>query len=188
MNPFDPPGVPDDLPRAKPERELDVVTSRLLYTSEHLLETLARYRSQRLLFNVMRWMCILGGMVCFLGSIVALLNADFAICIGAAAFAVFLFFARKLDDLIALRSFRHSPHRDTQLVLEFTSEGLHSSSENHDSTIKWSAFSEATLFDDGVLLYQGPKLVQWIPDESLEYSGDAEELRRLVESNLRIRG
>jgi hypothetical protein len=40
------------------------------------------------------------------------------------------------------------------------------------------------IFNDGVLIFQGPKMVHWVPDSTLEHNDDAAKLRNLVKSKL----
>ena len=44
--------------------------------------------------------------------------------------------------------------------------------------------ASAVVFDDGVLIFQGPKMVNWVPDAALDRDEDGAAIRTLVESKL----
>lgn len=68
--------------------------------------------------------------------------------------------------------------------MELSEEGIRAESEVETSQLRWNAFTQAVIFDDGVLMFQGPKMVNWIPDRALDDEADARVLRDLVTSRL----
>ena len=185
VNPYDPP-----LTAPYVSGEIGAVTSTIVLSPDHLVETLNRYRSQHRGRRTWRWarfvlasvfLLVGGGMLASQSTSTAsdLATAGFMI-----ALAVFMFLPHKIDDFFARRSFLKSPHCNIQQTMRFTDECLYSNSEVEDSTVKWTAFSRAVIFNDGVLIFQGPKLLHWIPDSSLQFSGDSAKFRNLVKSKL----
>jgi hypothetical protein len=49
--------------------------------------------------------------------------------------------------------------------------------------LTWEAFTAARRFDDGVLLFQGPWLVNWLPAEAIT-QGSLTELELLLREKL----
>ncbi|WP_197138574.1 YcxB family protein [Crateriforma conspicua] len=184
VNPYDPPLPASTDTDGESPHAGNAVTATFVFSPEHLIETLTRYRSQHLGRRIWRWVRYAAALVFLLVTVVGLFIPQYVASIFMLALAVFMFFPHKVDDFLARRNFHKSPHCNTLQTVRFTDEGLHSSSENQDSTLKWTAFSRAVVFNDGVLIFQGPKMVHWFPDNILDRKGDAESLRNLVESNL----
>jgi hypothetical protein len=98
---------------------------------------------------------------------------------------VFMFFAHHVDYWWAKRSFRNSPFLDDVLRIEFTAEGFHAKSEKQEVKLQWPVFTKVAHFRDGFLLFQGPKLANWIPFSSLESPGQADDLERLLREKIK---
>ncbi|EMI58127.1 YcxB family protein, partial [Rhodopirellula sallentina] len=63
-------------------------------------------------------------------------------------------------------------------------DGFRTESEIENTDVKWSAFTKSVIFDDGVLLYRGTNVVNWIPDTTLDGDNGAARLRKLVSAKL----
>ena len=102
-----------------------------------------------------------------------------------AVLGISMFFAHHLDYWLARRSFKKSPYRDEHLTIELTDQGFHALSEKQDVKLSWSVFTKVVQFNDGFLLFQGPKWFNWIPVSSLSDSSQAAELESLLRSKIR---
>lgn len=184
VNPYNPPSPASETSGGESPGCFNAVNASFVFSPEHLVETLTRYRSQHLGRRIWRWVRYFAAFIFLVVAFVGLFIPQYGASAFMLALAVFMFFPHKIDDFLARRNFRKSPHCSTHQTLRFSDEGLRSSSEVHESTLKWSAFSRAVIFNDGVLIFQGPKMVHWIPDTSLERFDDAATLRNLVKSKL----
>ena len=81
------------------------------------------------------------------------------------------------------RWLRKSPHLNDSLVITLTSDGVRIVGSKIDSTLKWSAFTQARVFCDGVLLYQGPGVFNWLPEVALS-DGTLTEVESLIQANV----
>ncbi|TWT66107.1 YcxB family protein [Allorhodopirellula solitaria] len=183
-NPYEPP-----TPVSRPDDDAaigsaDTITATYLFTADHLLETLSRYRSQHLGRRIWTWFRFAIAIMLLAAALVGLFVPQYIASAVMFAMAVFMFFPHKIDNFFARRNFRRSPYCNTEHTMRFSDQGLESSSDVQESTLKWGAFSQAVIFPDGILIFQGPKMVHWIPDDSLQRSSDAERLRELVTSKL----
>lgn len=98
---------------------------------------------------------------------------------------VFMFFAHHVDLWWAKRSFQKSPFLDDVLRIEFTAEGFHAKSEKQEVKLNWSVFTKVAHFSDGFLLFQGPKMANWIPLSSLESPAQSRDLERLLREKIK---
>ncbi len=161
-----------------------VITSRFRFTPEHLIETLDRFRSQRAGRGLWRWFRRFAAMIFLLVAIVGLLVPQFWASAFMVALTIFMFFPHKIDDFLATRNFKRSPHYNAEQTLFLSENGLRTESEIENADMKWAAFSKAVIFEDGVLLYRGTNMVNWIPDESLDGNDAAFRLRTLLGAKL----
>ncbi|MCM2370186.1 YcxB family protein [Aporhodopirellula aestuarii] len=160
------------------------VVSRFVFTPQHLVDTLARFRSQNVLHRRMRR---LRTPMVILFLVVAASELYQANYISACMFlvaAVVLASIRSLDERLTKYRFRKTPICDTEQSVELSDEGLRAISEIEEALVKWSAFTRAVFFRDGVLLYRGPQIIHWIPDTTLKRSDDADRIRGLLASKL----
>ena len=97
-----------------------------------------------------------------------------------------MFLSHKIDDYIATRSFRKTPYCNTDHAIYLSEDGFRCESDVEHTTLKWLAFSRAVIFSDGVLLYRGGKMVNWIPDASLTSDDGASLIRTLLAAKLPI--
>jgi hypothetical protein len=84
----------------------------------------------------------------------------------------------------ALRSFHKSPFCNEQITQRFDDTGLHETSGTSDSHFAWTTFTSAVLFDDGFLLFSGPKFFRWIPNNAFVNPNQILDFQQLVRANL----
>lgn len=184
VNPYDPPLADSQGIAALDLGSVGAVTSRFLLTPQHLIDTLARYRSQHSGRRLWRWLRFIIAFLFTLVAIAGLFVPQYFASAIMVAVAIFMFFPHKIDDYLAARSFRKSPHCNGEQVIRLADDGFRAESEIEQTSLKWSAFSNAVILDDGVLLYRGPKMVYWIPDATLESADGALRMRKLLAAKL----
>jgi len=57
--------------------------------------------------------------------------------------------------------------RQVKMRIELTNSDMKLVSRDFESVLRWSVFSDAKGFSDGMLLYQAPRDYTWLPDSSL---------------------
>jgi hypothetical protein len=77
------------------------------------------------------------------------------------------------------RRFRLSPFHGERVHISLGAEGVHTVGRTHNSRLTWMAYSHAVVLSDGVLLYWGPDLFQWLPDSAI-VSGKREDVVALL--------
>jgi hypothetical protein len=139
-------------------------TYRFRFTDDFLIAAMSKYRSQvwwRRQPQGSNWLWAL----VFAGS--------FALCVAyqlrwpaiafAAAFGA-LVVGWPVDKALLRWRFRKSPYRDDDLELTLSDEGVFIKGNTAEMRLSWSVFTKARRFEDGLLLFQGPHLFNWLPD------------------------
>lgn len=150
------------------------------YNETHLIETMRRYRMQRL---TRFWFLPLKAL-CYFG-----MAALLALCLYArlwwlallpGGFLLLLVFGSKLDDFIMKRRFRRSPFHGLDVSVRLTEQGFASVDVKTKVELAWSAFTGVRRFNDGFLAFTGPGAFYWWPDKALKIGtpGDVAELLR----------
>jgi hypothetical protein len=161
-----------------------MTTASIKFTSDFLVEAFQRYRRQHRGRYVGLAIKLLALALLAPIAIWMLWQGNVVIGVFFAALSVFMFFAHHVDYWLARRSFRKSPYRDEDVVIEFSDAGFHARSPKQDTKLQWSAFTRVAYFKDGFLLFQGPKLFNWIPLSSLDGPSQATELGALLRSKI----
>jgi hypothetical protein len=137
------------------------------FTDDFFIEALRHYRLQH---RGRRPMVILkaGMTLCLAGlGVVAFIHGPVLLGLFFVLLCFLLLFGHYIDFWWARRSLRKWAFRNETVALRFTDDGVHASSPQQDSTLRWSSFTRAVHFRDGFLLFHGPGSFHWIPASSL---------------------
>ncbi|GAA6142609.1 YcxB family protein [Hydrogenophaga sp. 5NK40-0174] len=157
---------------------------RFEFSEDHLLTSLLRYRQQiwwRRLFLALKWVLAAAFAIPMLVAIYMGVPA-LAGLFGAVLFALVL--GWPIDAWLIRRRFRNSPYHGDNIVLSLSDGGVRIVGRSSDSQIAWSAFTKARRFRDGVLLFQGPGMFNWLPDSAALEPTTLEVAQKLVRSNV----
>lgn len=100
------------------------------------------------------------------------------------AVTVFVYFAHYVDFWIAKRRHRRSPFCGDTICFHFSCERVSMTAEKSNSDSKWEVFTGGLIFGDGVLLFQGPVLFNWLPFRCLDDPQQQNALLELVRAKL----
>jgi hypothetical protein len=149
---------------------MNTVEFRMRFTEEYLLESLARYRRQlwwRSQYGALRWaLAVVLALLVALAFYHRALMPAYVLGGFLGALLGMMFLGDPIDAWIARRRFRKSPFHNNDLIFRISQAELHVTGTNEDSHLKWSAYSKARRFSDGLLLFQGPHLFNWLPDSA----------------------
>jgi hypothetical protein len=98
-----------------------------------------------------------------------------------------LVMSHRIDYWLMCRRFRHSPYRGETVRMAVEPEGVHSVAGTHDARFQWSAYTRAIGLADGIMLYQGPSVFQWLPDAAL-VSGNRRDVEQVIRAHVQSRG
>jgi hypothetical protein len=136
------------------------------FSEDFLLEASSRYRKQLWWFNpfrVVRWASVIPLMFLTAWCFFYGLSVP-AIILSVVIFVFFL--GPAIDPWLVRRRFRKSPYHDDDILLTISDEGVTVIGRTSESRLKWASFTKARRFSDGLLLFQGPHLFNWLPDRA----------------------
>ena len=145
---------------------MGTVEYRLRYTEEYLLETLSHHRRQlwwRGSYYLLKG--VLAALIALL-TVLAFVYRLFVLAMILSAILGALLLGPPIDSWFARKRLRKSPFYNNDLTFRISADGLHVTGKNEDARLKWSAFSKARRFSDGLLLFQGPHFFHWLPDKA----------------------
>ncbi|MGJ8674231.1 YcxB family protein [Rubritalea sp.] len=81
------------------------------------------------------------------------------------------------------RSLRRSPYINDEVTITFSDEHFEVSTPISQTSLSWKVFTKAQEFPDGLLLFHGDHIINWIPSASL-IRCDIEDLRHFLKSKI----
>ncbi|RYD54486.1 MAG: YcxB family protein [Verrucomicrobiaceae bacterium] len=160
-----------------------VPAANIRYNADFLAEAFKRYRRQHPARYFILAVKALGVLVLMPATIFAFSTKDHMHALICLTFLILIFFSGALEKWRLKRAIAKSPFNDDELRVEFSESGFHAFSAKQDVKLAWNVFSRVAHFRDGFLLFQGPKLFNWIPFSALE-PGGLEELETLLRTNI----
>lgn len=154
------------------------------YTNNHLITSMERYRQQlwwRRPFIVYRWPIVITCLVSLPVSFHFHLKIVF-ILTGAALGALLL--GWPIDKWNTKHRFKKSPYYNDELVITLSDDGFQAKGTNNEVKLNWNAFTKAVRFSDGVMLFQGPHVFNWLPDDSAENPDTINETLVLIRKKI----
>ena len=153
---------------------------RFTFTEEFLLTANLRYRRQlwwQRPFHGFKWLLLL--VLIGLGVIGAVFGTlSLLVPFGAIAGALFL--GWPIDSWLLRRRFRKSPFHNDEVTITISDDGVHAVGKSSETRLGWVSFTKARRFSDGLLLFQGPHLFNWLPDSAACESGSRGEAERIL--------
>jgi hypothetical protein len=155
---------------------------RIHFSEEHLLTSIKRYGQliwwRRPFFRA--FTLLLAALLFALSVIYQFHQA--AVFFGAALVA--LPFTRPLDAWLVRRRFRRSPYHNDEVAFELSEVGAHSVGRNDEVRLSWAAFTKARRFKDGLLLFQGSHMFNWLPDSAALDADAIKHAQELVRARI----
>jgi hypothetical protein len=152
--------------------------------SDFFIEMLKRYRRQHGGRRFGLVIKVLGIVVLTPIATALFWQGRFLLGLFISAWIVLLLFAHLLDYWLTRKAFLKSPFRDELLTIEFTESGFHATSPIQDTKLQWCVFTEVVHFQDGFLLFQGPRIFNWIPFSTISDVQQIRELEKLLRAKV----
>ena len=157
------------------------------YDEEFLVETLRRARSTKGIRRLRLGYQVGALLISISFGTVLFYNGARFTGIALMSFGLIVLFTSRIDEWTTRRNLRQSPYCNDEIAVTITDEGYQAKSSIQDVTFAWSVFTKAVQFNDGLLLFQGPRLFNWLPYSAIQ-EGTVEELegfvRARIETNL----
>lgn len=141
---------------------------RFQFSEDHLLAALLRSQQQAWWWRPLLW--IRWGLVAVLGLFVVFLlgRGRFNPAAVFASIVATLFLFGPLNAWLVRRRFRRSPFYNEPITFALSDGGAHAVGRDSDTRIGWATFTRARRFEDGLLLFQGPGVCNWLPDSAAD--------------------
>ena len=157
---------------------------RFRFSEEHLLTSFLRYRQQlwwRKWFLGLKWVLAIPfaavlGLAVYSGAklLATVLGGLFGMVLGG------LTLGWRIDALLLRRRFRRSPYYNDDITYFLSEEGSRVLGRDSEVRIGWSSFTRARRYPDGLLLFQGPGMFNWLPDAAALEPATVKEVDRLL--------
>lgn len=95
-----------------------------------------------------------------------------------------LCFVHHVDDWWVRRTVRKSPFLNEVLHVEMDDVSFRVTSPKQDVKLQWTIFTRVVHFPDGFMLFQGPRLINWIPLTALVPPADRAGIETLLRSKI----
>ena len=183
-NPYQSPS--GDAADKQTQESLSSVQAEIVYTQQHLIDSLDRMHSQHSLRRLWLWLRY---------AVVAIFGTVGLGCLFAQAFfgallmmglIMLCFCSHKIDNFFVKRRFQKSPYRDVKYTIKLSDEGFSAISDLDQSILKWPAFSRVLIFDDGILMQHASGSVNWLPNDSFVPVDGHEIAKALLTAKLTV--
>lgn len=103
-----------------------------------------------------------------------------AICMGV--FALLLGWP---NAWLTRRNFSKSPFFNDEIDFSVSESGTHVVSRDSEVRLGWSNYTGARRFKDGLLLFQGPRVFNWLPDTAAADASSIAAVQELARAHIR---
>lgn len=151
---------------------------------QFLVDGFKKYREQHAIQKTWFVSKIILSFVFLILSLVSLYHGDYKLIFFFAVVVLLMLYGHKIDYLLIKYRSRKSPHINEYVEVTLSENEFHTISSKSETKAKWSIFTKAVAFRDGFLLFQGPRLFNWLPSNKI-YEGTVEELIDLIRNNVK---
>ncbi|WP_419663173.1 uncharacterized protein Dvar_36000 [Desulfosarcina variabilis str. Montpellier] len=152
---------------------------------QFLVDGFKRYRRQHAIRNSWFVLKIILSCVFLILAFVSIYHGDYKLLFFFAVVVILMLYGHKIDYLFIKRRSRKSPHINEDVEIILSENGFQAVSSKSETKAKWSIFTEAVAFRDGFLLFQGPRLFNWLPFNKIS-EGNIQKLIDLIKANIEI--
>lgn len=149
------------------------IRAAIVFNEGHIIESIARNRELRQ--NWLSFAYNYGIVFILIVAIIliAVLTTYYWVSILAVLLAAFAFFNQGLINRRISRNAKASRHYNETTTITLSDNGFRARSPLQDLNLGWDSFTEVVQFADGVMIYQGNSIFNWIPYRLLEDESDA---------------
>ena len=153
------------------------------YTEKHLLTSMMRYREQiwwRRPFTKYRWQ------IAGIALVTLFLGVQFSQLLAVISAVVFgaILVGWPIDSFVLRRRFKKSPYYNDQLIITISDQGLEAIGKSSSVRMEWNIFTKARRFNDGMLLFQGPHVFNWLPNVAAVEPTTVQAANELIKANV----
>lgn len=157
---------------------------RFCFSEDLLIASFLRYRKQlwwRQPFIGLKWI-LAAVLLALLGLAVLLGSVALAGIVGG--IIGMLVIGWPIDAWLLRRRFRKSPFHNDDIAFALSDSGAHVVGRDSEVRIGWASFTKARRFADGLLLFQGPGVFNWLPDSAATDEAAVANAQELARSRI----
>jgi hypothetical protein len=136
------------------------------FSEDHLITSFLRHEQQNKWLRPIRKAKWSLGLLLIAATVLAVLAGFGSLGAASGAMFVILFIGRPIELWQSCRRFRKSPFHNDEVAFSLSDGGAHIRGNSSELKVGWPIFTKARRFEDGLLLYQGPGVFNWLPDSS----------------------
>ena len=153
------------------------------FDEKFLIDGFKKYRRQHAVRNTWFVLKIILSILFVILAIISAYHGDYKLIFFFAAVIIIMLFGHEIDYLLIKYRSRKSPHVNEDVEITLNENGFQAVSSKSETKSKWSIFTKAVAFRDGFLLFQGPRLFNWLPLNKIS-EGNIEKLIDLIKTNI----
>ena len=161
-----------------------MIKVKIRFSPDHLTETMLRHRSQKRSESMLILIKVVALLLLIPMAVFVVIQGSWLVGLFFFAVSGALLFSHQITYWWMRRSFLKSPYCNEEVTIEISEAAFHVKSANQDTRLFWHVFTKVLHLQDGVLLFQGPGLVNWIPFSCLENSAQKTELESLLQTKV----
>lgn len=154
------------------------------FDNQFVVDSFNKYRRQHAIRNTWFIIKIILTFVFMILSIISIYHGDYKLVYFFAAVIILMIYGHKIDYFIIKYQNRKSPYLNEHVEIYLSENGFHAVSSKSETKAKWSIFTKAVVFRDGFLLFQGPRLFNWLPLKNIS-EGSVDKLSDLIKNNIK---
>ncbi len=154
------------------------------FDDQFVVDGFKRYGRQHAVRNTWYVSKIVLSLVFILLSLGSIYHGDYKLVIFFSIVIILMLYGHKIDYLLIKYHSRKSPHINEHVEITLNENGFQAISSKSETKTKWSAFTKAVAFNDGFLLFQGPRFFNWLPLNKIS-EGNVEKLSDLIRTNIK---
>jgi len=158
---------------------------KFTFSEDHLITSVLRYRQQlwwKRPFVGLKWL-----LATVFGALLAVVVWKGYGGLGGIVGGILglLFLGWPIDKWVMRKRFRKSPFHNDEIDISFSDNGAHVMGRSSETKIAWTAFTKARRFNDGLMLFQGPAIFNWLPDAAAIDKTAIADVQALARSHIK---
>ncbi len=150
----------------------------------YFITAFERHWKQRRVDKYMTAIFRVAAVVFLLCALATVIQEEWGSAILAVCFSALILSRRYLNRLVIVRNIRKSPYYNGIMRASLTDDGLLTKGAISTEDVSWDAFTYAVRFSDGILLYRGPGLFNWLADSALAEGFTPEQAESVIQKHV----
>lgn len=157
---------------------------RFQFDEEFLIECFRKYRRQHGTRFIILAIKLVAGPPLLALAVFCAWESNWKMAILPFGLVLAMFGGHLIDYWLIKRRFRKSPYWNDNVAVSVTADGINAVGSRSDTKFAWTVITRARRFANGFLLFQGPGMLNWLPDTALSDSTPV-EVESLIQAHVK---